>query len=130
MNDKKGSNSKIRALVVEDDRLQLKLLIIFLKKLNIEGNTATNGIKAIELARKGHYDICFMDIHMPVMGGVEATKFIKKENSKDMPIIAITAVDDFTYEKSLEIGMDDYLSKPVDIETLKAVISKHCIQAN
>jgi len=65
---------------------------------------------------------------MPVMGGVEATKIIKEEVSKDMPIIAITGIDNFTYEKSIENGMDDYLNKPVDIETLKAVISKHCIK--
>jgi len=117
---------KIRALVVDDDRLQLKLLIAFLKKLNFEGNTAENGEEAVKKMRAGQYDICFMDIQMPRMDGVEATKIIKNEITKDMPIIAVTALEDFNYDRSIKEGLDDYIKKPVSMEQLKEVIVKHC----
>ena len=125
---KKGNNHmKIRALVVDDDKTQLKLFISFLKKLNFEGNTAANGEEAVDkMKNDGGYDICFMDIQMPVMDGVEATKIIKEEITKDTPIIAITAMPDFNYDKSVEMGMDDYLGKPVALEQLKEVIARHC----
>ena len=119
---------KIRALVVDDDKIQLKLLIAFLKKLNFEGNTAKNGEEAVNKMRSGHYDICFMDIQMPVMDGIEATKIIKEEVNKDIPIIAVTALNNFSYDKSIEVGLDDYLGKPVSLEQLKEVIDKHCKQ--
>jgi len=121
---------KIKALVVDDDKIQLRLLIAFLKKLNFEGNTAVNGEEAVKKMRDGHYDICFMDIQMPVMDGVEATKIIKEEINKDIPIIAVTALSNYNYDKSIEEGLDDYLSKPVSLEQLKEVITKHCDQGN
>jgi len=117
---------KIRALVVDDDKIQLRLLTAFLKKLNFEGNTAVNGEEAVNKMRNGRYDICFMDIQMPVMDGIEATKIIKEEINKDVPIIAVTALSDFNYEKSIKEGLDDYLSKPVSLEQLKRIINKHC----
>jgi len=122
----KEDKVKIRALVVDDNILNLKLLTAFLKKMNFEGDAAVNGEEAVEKMRGNQYDICFMDIQMPVMGGVEATKIIRKEISQDIPIIAVTAVNDFTLKKSLEAGMTDYLSKPVSLAVLKTIISKYC----
>ena len=119
---------KIRALVVDDDKLQLTLLAAFLKKLNFEGNTAQNGEEAVEKLKDGQYDICFMDIQMPVMDGIEATKIIREKITKDMPIIAVTALDNFNYDRSIETGMNDCLKKPVSLEQLKEVIAKHCDQ--
>jgi len=121
---------KIRALVVDDDKIQLRLFIAFLKKLNFEGNTAINGEEAVEKMRDGQYDICFMDIQMPVMDGIEATRIIKEEINRDIPIIAVTALDDFNYDKSIKEGLDDYLGKPVSLDQLKEVITKHCDQGN
>jgi len=117
---------KIRALVVDDDHLLLKLLVSYLKRLNFEGKTAVNGKEAVEILRTGQFDICFMDIQMPIMDGIEATKVIREEISKDIPIVAVTSLENFTYEKSLEAGMNDYLKKPVEFETLKEVIAKYC----
>lgn len=119
---------KIRALVVDDDKLQLTLFTAFLKKLNFEGNTAKNGEEAVEKMKAGQYDICFMDIQMPIMDGIEATKLIREEITKDMPIIAVTALDNFNYDRSIETGMNDCLKKPVSLEQLKEVIAKHCDQ--
>ncbi len=117
---------KIRALVVDDDKLQLRLITAFLKKLNFEGSTAENGVEAVELMKNGHYDICFMDIQMPRMDGIEATRTIKKEINKDIPIIAVTALSEFNYDLSIKMGLDDYMGKPVSLEQLKKVIEKHC----
>lgn len=121
---------KIRALVVDDNGMQLRLLIAFLKKLNFEGDIARNGEEAVNKMRSGQYDICFMDIQMPTMDGIEATKIIREEINKDVPIIAVTALDDFNYDKSIKAGMNDYLNKPVSQEQLKEVIAKHCDQGN
>jgi len=67
---------------------------------------------------------------MPVMDGIEATRIIKEEITKDVPIIAVTALNDFNYDKSIEAGMDGYLGKPVTLEQLKEVIAKHFNQGN
>jgi len=111
---------KIKALVVDDDGIQLKLLTTFLKKLNFEGNTATNGEEAVEKMRDGEYDICFMDIQMPVMDGWEATRRLKESvDTKHIPIIAVTAhAMEGDREKIIRAGCDDYIAKPVDIEDL------------
>lgn len=122
----KNKQWDLKALIVDDNSLNVKLLSVFLKKLNVEGAVAVNGQEAVNMAKADQYDICFMDIQMPVMGGVEATKIIREEISKDLPIIAITAVSEFTLEKSLEAGMNDYISKPVDLAVLKNIILKYC----
>ena len=119
---------KIKALVVDDNKIQLTLLAAFLKKLNFESDTAINGEEAVNKIRGGQFDICFMDIQMPVMDGIEATKIIREEITKDIPIIAVTSLADFNYDKSIEVGMNDYLDKPVSLEQLEAIISKHCNQ--
>jgi len=125
----KNDQTKIKALVVDDNSLNLRLLVAFLKKLNCESDMAVNGQEAIDKVKNNSYDICFMDIQMPVMGGVEATQIIRKEISKDLPIIAVTAVSDFTLEKSLEVGMNGHISKPVDLKVLKNTLSKYCIKS-
>jgi len=116
----------LKALIVDDNSMNVKLLSVFLKKLNIEWDIAINGQEAVDMTRNKPYDICFMDIQMPVMGGVEATKIIREEISTDLPIIAITAVVEFTHENSLETGMDDFIAKPVDLKVLKDIIFKYC----
>jgi len=116
----------LKALIVDDNSMNVKLLSVFLKKLNIEWDIAINGQEAVDMTRNKPYDICFMDIQMPVMGGVEATKIIREEISTDLPIIAITAVVEFTPEKSLEAGMNDFIAKPVDLKVLKDIIFKYC----
>ena len=117
---------KYKALVVDDNALNLKLLTAFLKKLGCACDTAVNGQEAVAKAKNSIYDICFMDIQMPVMSGTEATKVIRETISQDLPIIAVTAVSDYTRERSLADGMNDYIGKPVDREKLKGILAKHC----
>ena len=106
--------------------MQLKLLIKLLKSLDFQGKTAKNGQEAVDLVKNEGFDICFMDIQMPVMDGIEATKIIKQDLKKTMPVIAVTSIDGFSHEKSIAAGLDGYLKKPVDLNHLKQVIEKYC----
>lgn len=115
----------IKALIVDDDRIHLKLLKNYLLKLECDSILASNGQEAVDIARKQTFDICFMDIQMPVMDGISASKIIKSEVAPTLPIIATTTLTDFDYDKSIAAGMDDYLKKPVDFSALRTVVEKH-----
>lgn len=117
----KQKNNKV--LVVEDNMVNLKLINILLKKFNCEIDAAFNGQEAIEKIQNNEYNIVLMDLMMPVMGGLEATRFIRKEINKDIPIVALTASVMAQDQKDCEkAGMDDFLIKPVKIEELKKVL--------
>ena len=128
MRKKTPMRMKFKALVVDDNPMNLKLLTAFLTKLNCACDTAVNGEEAVTKARCGTYDICFMDIQMPVMSGVDATRIIRQEISKELPIIAVTAVNGYTRNRSLADGMNDYLGKPVNWAVLKSILAKFCHQ--
>jgi len=116
----------IKILLVEDNLINQKLVKLILTKKGFLVYVAGNGIEAIEMLEKNNFDIVFMDIQMPEMGGNEATKIIR-ENPKyaKLPIIAMTAntMKD-NKEKSLEIGMNDYITKPIDTNKLFDTIIK------
>lgn len=125
----------LHALIVEDNSVNQKLVKIILEDLGLKVSVADNGKEAFELCQENVYDIIFMDIQMPVMGGIEATKRIlfyeNINNAMHVPIIALTAnVLPSDREKYIEVGMDDCLAKPVDIEQLKEVITKYCLSEN
>lgn len=116
----------IKILVVEDSMPNQELLRIHLESLGCSCEFASNGKEAIELLRENDYDICFMDLQMPVLNGIEATKAIRSELRNRLPIIALTAAEvEDEKDKCLESGMNDYLSKPFGIEELKRKIIKH-----
>ena len=88
---------------------------------------ANNGQEAVDkLKANNDYDICLMDLQMPVMGGIEAAKVIRAEISKDLPIIAITAaVMDEDEQKVKEAGMNSFLTKPLSIDKLREMIIQY-----
>ena len=94
----------------------------------IKSERATNGKEALELMEdensKGRFDLIFMDIQMPVMNGLDATREIRKFN-KDIPIIAMTA-DAFSENvtECLEAGMNGHIAKPIDMKLVLAEIRK------
>ncbi len=114
---------KIKVLVAEDNPVNKKLIEIVLRKLGCEGEIVSNGKEAVEKVMTKKYDICLMDIHMPVMSGIEATEEIRKRGNTSLPIIALTA-DAFKEgkEQCLRAGMNDFLSRPVEPEKLKQKI--------
>lgn len=116
-----------RILMVEDHPINQLLLAKLLTKLGIRNiNTATNGRSALEELAKTEYTLVLMDCQMPEMDGYETTRIIRANEaggSRHMPIIAMTAnamVGD--QEKCLKCGMDDYISKPIDITRLAQVL--------
>ena len=113
-------------LIVEDDPKNLKL---FRDLLQVSGYTtleATDGKQGVELAREERPDLILMDIQMPVMDGLEATKLLKNDDvTKDIPIVALTAYAmQGDEEKMREAGFDGYISKPIDVKGFLKKISE------
>ena len=114
-----------RILVAEDNDSNFILMTYILKR-QYEFERAKNGQEAVEMVEKSDYDIILMDIKMPVMDGLEATKVIK-EKHPDLPIVALTAnAFDSDRQLALEAGCDDFLSKPVSSESCLKTIRKNC----
>jgi PAS domain S-box-containing protein len=120
---------KIKILLVEDNKTNRMLLTIMLKKMGYNTDIAVNGSDAIEKLSTRSYDLVFMDIQMPVMGGIEATRNIRDENSKvldhSIPIIAMTAnAMKGDRETCLSAGMDDYVPKPINKKIILTTLEK------
>ena len=114
---------KVRVLVVEDVLLNQLLIKIIIAEFGFEIDVANNGKSAIEMLQKNRYDIILMDLQMPEMNGFEATEYIRKEMKSTIPIIALTAdVTTVDLEKCIAIGMNDYISKPIDEKLLHSKI--------
>jgi CheY-like chemotaxis protein len=117
-----------RALIVEDNLINQKVLHKLLEKLNIPADIAINGLEAVSLYYENEYDIIFMDLHMPEMDGFEATEKIhssEKYKLNAIPIIAVTAsAFDEDKTKAISKGMDDFITKPVVLKNLEEIIAK------
>ena len=112
----------IKILLVDDNEELLKLYSIFLKRYEVI--TAKNGKEGVKLYMKYHPNIVIMDIKMPIMDGVEATKAIK-ENDKDAKIIGATAYHDKYAEKMLEAGALEIIKKPFKYREILDLIEKY-----
>lgn len=113
-----------KILIVEDEPRNLKLFRDLLQRIGYETIEATDGEQGVELARARNPDLILMDIMMPKMDGIEATRILKADTAtKNIPIIALTSYAmKGDRERTLEAGCDGYIAKPVDIqELLKAV---------
>jgi len=109
----------ISVLVVEDIPLNQLLMKTLLDDFDFSYDMAENGKIAIEKLRNTTYDIILMDLQMPEMNGFEATKYIRNQLKSHVPIIALTAdVTTVDLEKCKEVGMNDYISKPIDEKIL------------
>ncbi len=105
----------VRILVAEDVLLNQMLIKIILGAFNFEVDIAENGKIAIEKLKSNSYHLVLMDLQMPEMNGFETTEFIRKTMKSDIPIIALTAdVTQVDIDKCMAIGMNDYISKPID----------------
>ena len=113
----------IKILVVEDIALNQLLMRTLLDDFGFECDIAANGKIAIEKLKANAYDIILMDLQMPEMNGFEATEYIRKTLKLSIPIIALTAdVTTADLAKCKSVGMDDYISKPVDERLLQSKI--------
>jgi len=117
---------KKMVLIIEDDELNQKLVKEILRVGNYRAIEAMDAETGIQLARRHKPDLILMDIHLPRMDGLSATRLIKSdEDLKQIPIVALTALampEDLG--KALEAGCDDYVSKPFRIEDLLKTIDQ------
>ncbi len=115
-------------LVVEDEKVNAMVVTAMLEKQGHMVTLATNGKTALELADNKHFDCILMDIQMPDMDGIETTRAIRnnvKSTSQDTPIIAVTAhAMKGDRERFLKVGMNDYLTKPIELDALGKLLRK------
>ncbi|MDF2182106.1 response regulator [Neptuniibacter sp. CAU 1671] len=124
-----GQNPKFygaRILLAEDNPINVDVAVGLLEKYGLDVHTAANGEEALSLLAQESFDLVFMDLQMPVMDGYTATQHIRSQPEyQALPVIALTAhaMADH-YEKSLEMGMNDHLTKPIDPEALEKVLER------
>ena len=107
----------------EDSRILLKYL---LEKLGYEVLEAEDGFKAVEIAKRHIPDLIFMDMALPLINGLSATKIIRQfKETSSIPIIAITASGEFIYPQAIDAGCNDLILKPLDIDKLQPMIEQY-----
>jgi len=123
------TTNNYRILVAEDNEVNQILLRRQMKALNYNPEFVKNGVEALEQLKKSQYDILFTDLHMPLMGGYELTTSIRKEEQKTgkhLTIVAITAsAMEQDSKRCFKVGMDGYVTKPISIGDLDAVLKEH-----
>lgn len=123
----------MRVLVVEDNQVNQQVACGMLRKLGVESDVASDGLEAIVKFRPGAYSLILMDLDMPRMDGFEATREIRAIEERDgngpeVHIVALTAnLAGETRQQCLDVGMDDYLGKPVRLQQLQDMIKHHQI---
>lgn len=118
---------KKKILLIEDDEINMELLTDILSYNNYSIETAENGELGIEKAFRTNPDLILMDILMPIMDGIEATKVLKSDiRTKHIPIVALTAFAmKGDKEKILTAGCSDYLIKPFQVDNLLEIVKKY-----
>ncbi|MGQ0600380.1 MAG: GAF domain-containing protein, partial [Anaerolineales bacterium] len=122
-----GPLRRARILVVDDNEVNQELARVMLEKLGHQGNVVNNGFEALQALQQHAYELVLMDSQMPVMDGLEAARRIRAEFPADRQprIVALTAnVMAGFREACLAAGMDDYLSKPIQLKDLRAMLKR------
>jgi CheY-like chemotaxis protein len=116
-----------KVLVVEDIPLNMELIIEVFTSMRFIVYAASNGEEAVIMTQKEQYDLIIMDIEMPIMDGITATKIIKRNPAyAKIPIVVLTAYAmKGDREKFLEQGFDDYIAKPIDVPSFMKKMEKY-----
>lgn len=129
-----AQEGRSKILVVDDHPINQRLMVSMLDKLGYKADMAEDGKQAVEMAIKQPYDFIFMDLQMPVMDGLEATAHIRREGgsvAEKTVIIAMTAnVMEGIQNRCKAAGMDDYISKPLKMSSIKQIISRYTSNDN
>jgi signal transduction histidine kinase/DNA-binding response OmpR family regulator len=122
-----SSHRWARVLVVEDNIANLKVAVRIVEKLGYRADVAANGVEAVKALGEVRYDAVLMDCHMPEMDGFEATRAIRRSEpeGRHTPVIAMTASAlSGDRERCLAAGMDDYISKPIKLHVVAAILER------
>jgi len=121
-----STEARVRLLLAEDNAVNQKVAMRMLKKLGYSADLVANGLEVLQALERQSYDIILMDVQMPEMDGLEAARAIRRLQRPQPRIIAITAYAlEGDRERCLEAGMDDYISKPVQMAELAEVLCKY-----
>ena len=129
LNENFATAYPLKIMVAEDNPINQKLILKVLERLGYQAALASNGKEAVELLALCPYDVILMDMQMPEMDGLEATRHIRKNSITQPAIVALTAnamIED--REACLEAGMDDYISKPIKIDKLVNILQQLATQ--
>ncbi|MBE6149911.1 MAG: response regulator [Firmicutes bacterium] len=128
-NEKNLENNKV--LIVDDNKINIKVAESFLKPYNFSIDTALSGSECIDLVKDKDYNLIFMDDMMPNLSGVETLHKLKENNEFKTPVVALTAnAINGAREHYLNEGFDDYIAKPIDKSTLNDIINKVLAENN
>lgn len=122
-----GKNFPLRILIAEDNDLNLQLMGLMCKQLGYEFEVAKNGREAVEKVSVQDFDLVFMDVQMPIMNGLEATKEIRKMDRGNQLILIGLSANAFEDDQNqaLAVGMDDYLTKPLRLAVLASKLEQY-----
>ena len=124
-NELVGNLFPMKILVAEDNSVNSKLTEMFLERMSLSAGFANDGLEVINMCKNSSYDVILMDVAMPIMDGFQATEQVKKLGAEAPYIIGLSAnafKEDI--KKALDIGMDDYLAKPVRFDELRGKLLK------
>lgn len=117
----KNDNARKRVLIVDDSRDSRWMLKAIAESAGLQTVEADNGLKALELARTQKPALILMDLSMPLMDGLEATRRLKRDQQlSHIPVVAVTGV--WKAEDALRAGCTDYLAKPIEIEAVTEML--------
>jgi len=120
-----GERLPLRILAVEDNATNQKLILLILERLGYRADSAYHGLEALESVSRHVYDVVLMDVQMPEMDGLEATRRIRQNLAVQPRIIAMTAnAMESDRQACLAAGMDDYISKPIQVRDLRAALEQ------
>ena len=125
LDPEQASRYPLRILLVEDNAVNQKLALRVLSLMGYQADVAGNGIEAVDAVERQEYDLVLMDVQMPEMDGLEATRRIRARVEGGPRIVAMTAnAMDGDREACLEAGMDDYVGKPIRVDELVAALAE------
>jgi CheY-like chemotaxis protein len=122
-----AENLPLSILVAEDNQVNQKLLLRVLLQLGYTANLAENGVEVLAALKRQHYNLIFMDVHMPEMDGLETSRRIVNDiRQEERPIIVALTADAMQgdRDKCVEAGMDDYITKPIRIVDIQGVLDR------
>ncbi len=115
-----------KILIVEDSEDTRSFMKYFIESYGYEAIEAADGIEALDRFKKHLPDLILMDMSLPTVGGLTATKAIREvDASGKIPIIAVTAFGNSYFERAIEAGCNDLISKPLDFDVLQPLIEKY-----